>query len=262
MLLVVALSTWIACWVPLARAQTESLDYGCDTEGGLQSGLRYVRTVCEQAKESFADPFDPIPTTCQTTPCSRAVLRVATVCGELLSKSAWFDKARTELRTAVAKCSRTAQPDVSPTFVVREENDPANLPITSCSGTLTDGDGEYGNSWHRVATIDAGPGKKVSLKFTMADLGMLDTVTVYDGNQVGTYDRFQLKGKRLPSIALVSGGRYLYIQMVTNQHGVGAGFSAAITCVCADSTSWRDDKGHQCTDFARGGALHEQCDGR
>ena len=241
-------------------------DEGCDTEEELHNNLLYVKAAC--AHESFVDQFNPIPTTCSAPVCANAVLRVASTCGNTLARSSWFDKARNELQAAVVLCVRVPHP-TSPTYVVQDPAAAAGggQPITSCTGTLTDGDGQYGNNWQRVATIDAGPGKKVKLTFELIDLDFADKLEIWDGKQPDKYSRYMARGRNctLP-LPLISGGRFLFLKLETNKHGIGAGFVARISCVCEDATSWRDDSGRDCSAYREqetktdGKSLFDSCE--
>ena len=85
---------------------------------------------------------------------------------DTILKYNWFAAWRDTLGKTVAKCALApAQVIIYPVRIGSE----AKL-INSCAGTLTDGEGKYGYNWNRVATIDAGPGKKARL--TLKTLGL------------------------------------------------------------------------------------------
>ena len=67
-----------------------------------------------------------------------------------------------------------------------------------------------------------------------------DWVKVFDGPDEDAPVLQQLRMKALPAAAFVSSGRFLHVQMVTNDAGIASGFSAAVSCVCADAPAWHD----------------------
>ena len=73
---------------------------GCDDEVALHSSLKWVRATCEEAGEVFLDPRVLVPTAVTTAECADAVHRVQQRCGDLLSRSEWFESRRTALAAA------------------------------------------------------------------------------------------------------------------------------------------------------------------
>ena len=243
-----------AAGVRVATAQTS---LACDTPQELDSVLAYAKMVCQQQNESFADAVTPLPSSCRAPPCARAVARVSRDCGAFIASSSWYNTTRQVLRRAVASCA--AVPPPAKVFTVTNAGSDAPA-ITSCDGVLTDGGGQYANLWLKGATLDAGPGMKIQLTFRELDLAEGDHVTLFEG-KTNAYplDASNLGGHTLPVSPFVSTGRFMYVQMVTNDAGVATGFAADISCVCANSASWRDSTGAGCAGYGRDKPLFGHC---
>ena len=239
-------------------AAAASLPLACDTESELVRNLDFVRDVCAQTGESFADSYTRVPNTCASPTCKVAVERAARDCGPLLASSPWFKTWDEGLHAAQAKCAPTAPPPTMHAVATPPSR------IVSCSGVLSDGAGEYGSGWNRAATLDATPmGGKVRLNFTSLVLAEGDWVKVFDGPDEDAPVLQQLRMKALPAAAFVSSGRFLHVQMVTNDAGVASGFSAAVSCVCADAPAWHDfETGNGCHAYqpTANGSLFSNCE--
>jgi hypothetical protein len=243
-----------------ARAQQLHTKVSCDALPELHAHLAWVRGACEQTHETFVDPFVQLPSTCASPGCAAAVHRFDVDCsGFLAAHGAAFLGYLAQLRITRTVCAGAFNAAVE--YAVQ----PYPYPVTtSCSGVLTDGAGNYGPGWDRRAILDAGPGRKVVLSFTVLALasvaggGAGDFIQTFDGpNSAGTCRDHQL-GPRLtltakPAGALTSSGRYLRVRFVSGPGSVGAsGFSASIACVCEDNAEWVDAAGRHCAQY--GGA--------
>ena len=246
-----------------AAAQGGSLS--CDTQQELTRNLEYVRTVCSQAGETFAqdDPFDPVPLTCSKPVCARAVERVATDCGGLLGHG-WFETWNRKLTAAVAKCALLPPP--SHIYPIG-----ATTTMTDCDGTLTDGGGKGGFNWNKHTVVDAGPGKVAQLTVNTLGLADDDSVEIFDGPAEGLHcpsdvslRLARLTGHTLPQQRVYAAtGRFLCVQLLTNKQGVGSGFTMTAGCVCEDSATWHDAIGRLCNQYARHAtqSLFAACEG-
>ena len=67
-------------------------------------------------------------------------------------------------------------------------------------------------------TLDAGPGRKVQLRFTSLQLADGDAVYLYEGRSTDgdDYQIARLANTAVPIDPIVSNGQYLHIMMVTN----------------------------------------------
>ena len=72
-------------------------------EDELLANLGFVREVCEQAGEAFADEYALIPSCVTTRACAEQVLRVASDCGGLLAQSPWFASRKQALESAAGE---------------------------------------------------------------------------------------------------------------------------------------------------------------
>jgi hypothetical protein len=244
----------------VAGQQQPKLD--CDTDVELQSNFLYVQRVCNQTGEHFVDALTPIPTTCTTLGCKRAIMRVSGDCGTLLGSSVWYATAKKMLDDVAIKCDSLPAPHAGRVYALssalRSPASQGTHAITDCQGVLTDGEGNYGNDWKRLATIDAGPGKKVRVTFEVLDLAEGDLVSLYDGAGVPEPAHEQdalidtLRGRTLPARAITSNGQFMTVKMLTNHHSVATGFQLSITCECVDSSEWVDGSGQSCTSYSRG----------
>ncbi len=90
----------VVLFISTSNAQLFSSPAGCDNEQELQSSLSWVRETCEEAGEIFLDPAVLVPTAVTTAECADAVHRVSQRCGDLLSRSEWFESRRTALMAA------------------------------------------------------------------------------------------------------------------------------------------------------------------
>ena len=168
------LSVLVACSAQRSRLR-------CDTQLELYENLAYVRNTCEQVNETFADVQTPVPLTCKSPACHRTIRQVAEDCDGLLQSSAWYTTWRNYVQAAVARCVASSSSAI-PAAGVYPVQDPGRAqPITACAGTVSDGNGEYGNNWQRLAIIDAGPGQKAHLTVETLGLADGDRITVYDG---------------------------------------------------------------------------------
>lgn len=86
--------------ISTSNAQLLSSPVACDNEEELLSALEWVRETCEEAGEVFLDSATLVPTAVSTAECADAVHRVSQRCGDLLSRSDWFETRRTALATA------------------------------------------------------------------------------------------------------------------------------------------------------------------
>jgi hypothetical protein len=117
----------------------------CDEESELMRNVKFIRTVCSQAHETFVDSYTYTPSSCHTATCKIAVDRVSRDCGELVQRSGFFSGRRKELAAAVSLCATAPAP--AELHVVVDDDGSATSDIVSCAGTLSDGAGEYGKSW-------------------------------------------------------------------------------------------------------------------
>eukprot|EP01047_Picozoa_sp_COSAG01_P029747 COSAG01_NODE_2050_length_8556_cov_63.294312_11_plen_577_part_00 len=189
-----------------------------------------------------------MPLTCEQPACARAVQRVAGDCSEIL-RQGWFETWSNKLAAAVAQCALVPPPpSVYPIG-------PATPTMWQCDGAqLTDGDGQYGPDWNKHTIIDAGPGKVAQVTVQTLSLGSGDSLQIFDGPdcQPGPLRLTMLQGRVLPSQpAYTASGRFLCVQLLTDSHGLGAGFTMSVDCVCADSPTWVDATGRPCAHFAR-----------
>ena len=84
----------------------------CDSEDELLVNLRFVRSVCEQLGEPFAEQDALVPTAVTTEGCARTLRHVAHDCNGLLSRSPnWFASRKAALDAAVATAA--AVPDAA-----------------------------------------------------------------------------------------------------------------------------------------------------
>eukprot|EP01047_Picozoa_sp_COSAG01_P045365 COSAG01_NODE_4173_length_5269_cov_7.276015_3_plen_654_part_00 len=123
-----------------------------------------------------------------------------------------------------------------------------------CDGTLTDGNGQYGPDWNKRTIIDAGPGKVAQVTVQTLGLGSGDSLQIFDGQdcQFGPLRLARLQGNVLPSQpAYTASGRFMCVQMLTDSHGFGTGFTMTVGCVCEDSSAWKDAIGRPCRQYAR-----------
>jgi hypothetical protein len=236
----------------LARPSAgQTVALSCDTQEELIANLEFVRTVCAQAGETFAggdDPSNPVPLTCEQPACARAVQRVAGDCSGIL-RQGWFETWSNKLAAAVAQCALVPPPpSVYPIG-------PATPTMWQCGGAqLTDGDGQYGPDWNKHTVVDAGPGKVAQVTVQTLSLGSGDSLRIFDGPecQPGPLRLAMLQGRVLPSQpAYTASGRFLCVQLLTDSHGLGAGFTMSVDCVCVDSPTWVDAAGRPCAQFAR-----------
>jgi hypothetical protein len=248
----------------LARAQQSHIKVSCDALPELNAYLAWVRVACEQTHETFADPFVQLPSTCASPGCAAAVHRFDVDCsGFLAAHGAAFSGYVAQLRTARSACAAGRG---ASNAAAEHAVQPYPYPVTtSCSGVLTDGAGNYGPGWDRRAILDAGPGRKVVLSFTVLVLasvaggGAGDFIEIFDGPSVAGVWRDHRMGAPLrlnarPAGALTSSGQYLRVRFVSDSASVGAsGFSASIACVCEDSAEWVDAAGRHCAQYGGGG---------
>jgi hypothetical protein len=239
----------------LARAQQPHIKVSCDALPELNDYLAWVRGACEQTHETFADVVTPFPSTCSSFGCATAVQRFDVDCSAFLATSAFFATYISLLRTVRVACAGAHGP--APEHAVQQGPFPV---ITSCSGSVTDGAGNYGSNWDRRAIIDAGPGRKVRLSFDLLQMAPGDFVEIFDGPDQGnrrwTQHRIggllQLSAK--PGSAVTSSGRFCLVQMTTDANSHGAsGFSFGMSCVCEDSAEWIDVAGRHCARYGGGG---------
>eukprot|EP01049_Picozoa_sp_SAG25_P000964 SAG25_NODE_37_length_19691_cov_19.319467_4_plen_535_part_00 len=239
----------------LARAQQPHIKVSCDALPELNDYLAWVRGACEQTHETFADAVTPFPSTCSSFGCATAVQRFDDDCSAFLATSAFFATYISLLRTVRVACAGAHGP--ASEHAVQQGPFPV---ITSCSGSVTDGAGNYGSNWDRRAIIDAGPGRKVRLSFDLLQMAPGDFVEIFDGPDQGnrrwTQHRIggvlQLSAK--PGSAVTSSGRFCLVQMTTDANSHGAsGFSFGMSCVCEDSAEWIDAAGRHCARYGGGG---------
>jgi hypothetical protein len=133
------------CTATLCGNTMGQLDQGCNTELELYEMFEHVKTVCHSADEKFADPYDPVPSSCVTLDCADAVRRAERECGPLLDKSGWFKTRKSQLAAAVHRCETAAvDPDryvVQPAFSSGPMRGTVHT-ISSCRGTISDGEGQ------------------------------------------------------------------------------------------------------------------------
>eukprot|EP01043_Picozoa_sp_COSAG02_P075931 COSAG02_NODE_15882_length_1133_cov_1.499033_1_plen_210_part_00 len=91
----------------LLFAVRASAQLSCAREEDLVANLRWVRKACEQEGEAFpeGDEDTLVPSTVTAVGCAEAVYRVTQSCGELLSRSPWFESRQSALAAAVESAS-------------------------------------------------------------------------------------------------------------------------------------------------------------
>jgi hypothetical protein len=255
LLLLCTLLAWVGA------GQTAQLS--CDTQQELIANLEFVRTVCGQAHENFAedDPHNPLPLTCTHPTCARVVRRVAGDCSEIL-RQGWFTTWSNKLAALVNQSSRVPQPpNVYPIGL-------ATPTMFKCDGMLTDGDGQNGLDWKKQTVVDAGPGKVAQVTVQTLGLGSGDSLQIFDGRDCDPgplrLRLARLLGNVLPSQpTYTASGRFMCVQLLTDKHGLGSGFTMTVGCVCTDSPTWMDTAGRPCDHFARNAtsSAFDACEG-
>ena len=246
----------------LADGAGQGVRLGCDTEDELLANLRFVREVCRQQGEHFADDDSLVPTTIGTGGCAAVAQRVQRDCSGLLGRSPWFAGRKAALDSAVSSASAV------PTDVVtRHIVDPAEgaeLQIHSCTSVLDDGLALFPApvAGQAYAIINIGPSRgKVRLDFTELVLDGDDALYLYlDGDNTQDADRCIGSGDLpLTQPVVATGQRLLMRLLVANDRSTRTSFRVAISCVCADETDWRDADGDGCAAYEPAGAKHGIC---
>lgn len=126
-----------------------------------------------------------------------------------------------------------------------------NQTVTGCSGTVTDGGGNYNNNVEATLTICSGiPGQGVILDFTQFNLeNNYDDITIYDGTNTGAPVLGVYTGTTMPP-QIVSSQECITIYFDTDGSVTRAGFTINISCgvipSCSDGIQNQGESGIDC----------------
>ncbi|MBK8442373.1 MAG: PKD domain-containing protein [Sphingobacteriales bacterium] len=110
-----------------------------------------------------------------------------------------------------------------------------NLPLTACTGTITDGSGSanYGDMWNCSWAIETDSGTVIALTFTTFDTeASYDFVRVYNGIDASAPLLGSYSGTSLPP-TLISSSNQMYISFTSDPYVNATGWSANYACSSA-----------------------------
>ncbi|MHC4379196.1 MAG: CUB domain-containing protein, partial [Planctomycetota bacterium] len=126
-----------------------------------------------------------------------------------------------------------------------------NTTVTTCSGTVTDGGGNYGNNVEGQITICSGiPGQGIILDFTEFNLeNGWDDLFIYDGTNTGAPLLGSYTGTGMPP-QIISSQECITIYFDTDGSVTAPGFSINVSCgvipSCTDGVQNQGESGVDC----------------
>ena len=233
---------WMLLLVGHANAQL-----GCNTQEDLLANLRWVRDVCEQEGEAFADEDTLVPSAVTTAECAQAVHRVAESCDMLLSRSLWFESRMSALTAATASASAAGFP---PGHVDRQGTvllaDPSVTSIHTCGAVLEDGF-EWNPSpinYISSVTIDVGVSRgHIRLDFEELTLDREGNDNLRLSRDERGDDIVQMifpHDLPLPGPVDIDGS-VVHVMLVSEGANRQTSFRATVGCVCEDDPSCEPD---------------------
>lgn len=245
----------------LARGQRMTL--GCDGEDELLGNLRWLRNVCTEEGESFADTDTLVPSTVATAGCAQAVRRVAGDCGGLLARSAWFSERKKALDAAAAEASELPY---EPVGQERHVADPAVTVVHDCGAIIDDGFAQFPTVYSGLSriAIDVGPSRgfvRLDFEDLTLDAKKNDNLRLYSDANENDEVAVILPGDlplAMPAAVAVAGSE-VHLLLVSDGADSRTSLRATVSCMCEDSTDFVDTDGDGCSAFAVGGTKHPHC---
>ena len=247
-----ACCTRSATAVPGVRGSTDTAAalFGCGSSGDVATDTTQVIGLFSAAKSICCDDLGeqcevdkPLPESCSTTGCSRAVGVVAQSCAPAFAADGFIAAAfAPSLAQVVADCNSAAT-DPNPAYVITDPGLQA-APTTTCHGRVIDG---AGSEFHTSVTgqdkivLQAPQGMQLQVTAEAMHFSPHGNVRVYDGANIDAPQLGLLRGTTLPEQVkdreFVSSKGVLTVMRVVDLQddaGLPLMFSLTVECICSD----------------------------
>ncbi len=201
-----------------------------------------AKTVCCDDMQERCDEAQPLPQTCNTVECARAVDIVAQSCAATFAADGFLRTAfKPPLDQVVETCgaAQTARSDHTPTYVITNHNLQAS-PITTCHGRLVDGATSgfpVSITGQDAVVFQAPKGMQIKVSAQTTCFSPTASIHIYDGPDQSAPELGVLRGASLDTREFVSSQGVLRVMRAVdldNDAGLPLIFSLGVGCACKD----------------------------
>ena len=199
-----------------------------------------VTSVCCDDMQEQCNEAQPLPQTCNTVECARAVDIVAQSCAATFAADGFLRTAfKPPLDQVVETCgaAQTARSDHTPTYVITNHNLQAS-PVTTCHGRLVDGAASgFPKQGQDAVVFQAPKGMQIKVSAQTTYFSPTANIHIYDGPDRSAPELGVLRGASLDTREFVSSNGVLRVMRAVDldiDAGLPLIFSLGVGCTCKD----------------------------